>query len=62
MEFETMVSLGKEISTVIFFTFFMFVLFYAYNSRNKEKLESIKFSIFDEEEIRRMSDVKTRGT
>lgn len=62
MDFNTMVAFGKELSTVLFFSFFMFVLFYSYRSSNKEPLEAIKFSIFDDEEIRRMSDVKTRGT
>lgn len=62
MSFDTMVNLGKDISTILFFSFFMYVFYDAYKKGNKEELEAIRFSIFDDEEIRRMSNVNTRGT
>lgn len=62
MSYETMVNLGKDISTILFFSFFMYVFYDSYKKSNKEELEAIRFSIFDDDEIRRMSDVNTRGT
>lgn len=62
MSFETIVSIGKDISTILFFSFFMYVFYDSYKKSNKEELEAIRFSIFDDEEIRRMSNVNTRGT
>lgn len=62
MSFDTMVNIGKDISTILFFSFFMYVFYDSYKKSNKEELEAIRFSIFDDEEIRRMSNVNTRGT
>ncbi|GIW21463.1 MAG: hypothetical protein KatS3mg068_0470 [Candidatus Sericytochromatia bacterium] len=54
MDFETINIFSKQFSTLIFFSVFLIVLFKTYRPRNKHKIENIKYSIFDEDEIRRM--------
>lgn len=56
MDFETMVGFSKQFTTVLFFSFFMGVTFWAYRKKNKNELEEIKFSIFEDEEIRRFKN------
>jgi cbb3-type cytochrome oxidase subunit 3 len=58
MEFETLVGFSKQFSTVLFFSIFMIVTFWAYRKDNKVVLEEVKYSIFDEEEIRRIKNGK----
>ncbi|MFN8576889.1 MAG: CcoQ/FixQ family Cbb3-type cytochrome c oxidase assembly chaperone [Candidatus Sericytochromatia bacterium] len=56
MEFETIVGFSKQFTTILFFTFFMGVTYWAYNKENKYALEEVKYSIFDEDEIRRLKN------
>ncbi len=56
MEFETLVGFSKQFTTILFFSFFMSVTFWAYRKKNKSELEEIKYSIFDEDEIRRLKN------
>lgn len=58
MEFETLVGFSKQFSTVLFFLFFISVTFWAYRQENKIELEEIKYSIFDEDEIRMLKHGK----
>lgn len=56
MEFETIVGFSKQFTTILFFTFFMGVTYWAYNKKNKYALEEVKYSIFDEDEVRRLKN------
>lgn len=58
MDFETLVGFSKQFTTVLFFTFFMGVTYWAYNKNNKVELENIKFSIFDEDELKGVKNVR----
>lgn len=54
MTLDLIISLSKQISTLIFFTFFMTIIYLTYRKGKKNEIESIKFSIFEEEELRGM--------
>jgi cbb3-type cytochrome oxidase subunit 3 len=54
MNFETINIFSKQFSTVIFFFVFVIVMFNTYRPKNKVEIESIKYSIFDEDEQRRI--------
>jgi cbb3-type cytochrome oxidase subunit 3 len=58
MEFETLVGFSKQFTTVLFFSFFTGVTLWAYSKKNKYALEEVKYSIFDEEEVRRLKNGK----
>jgi len=51
---DELLLFSKQFSTVLFSTFFIVVLIWAYSKRNKTKLEELKYSIFTEEELRRI--------
>ncbi len=52
MEFSDMMSIIKQGNTVFFFVFFMTVFFMTYFGKNTKEIENIKYSIFDEQELR----------
>lgn len=54
MNVDLMVSLSKQVSTLIFFTFFMTVVYLTYRKGKKNEIEAIRFTIFEEEELRGM--------
>ena len=54
MDFDTIIYFSKQFTTVLFSVFFTGVLIWTYRKGNKIKLENIKYSIFDDEELRRM--------
>ena len=54
MDLETVIYYSKQFTTILFATFFTGVSIWAYWKGNKDEIESIKLSIFDEEELRRM--------
>jgi cbb3-type cytochrome oxidase subunit 3 len=54
MDYETIISFSKQFTTLLFASFFTGVFIWAYWKGNKEELEGIKLSIFDEDELRRM--------
>ena len=56
MDFETLVGFSKQFTTVLFFSFFIGVTLWAYSKRNKYELEEIRYSIFDEDEVRRLKN------
>lgn len=43
MSTDTMIALSKIISLLIFFPIFLGAVYYAYNRKNKEKLESYAY-------------------
>lgn len=51
---EELVAFTKEFATVLFFCFFTYTLFQTYHKKNKHSLEAIKYSIFTDDELRRM--------
>lgn len=52
MDFETVNIFSKQFSTIVFFLVFVIVIFNTYRPKNKVEIESIKYSIFDEDEKR----------
>ena len=52
MEMNDVISIIKQANTVIFFVFFMSVFFITYFGKNTKEIENIKYSIFDENELR----------
>lgn len=51
---DEILSFSKQFSTVLFFSLFMLILYLTYRKGKKNELEAIKYTIFDEEELRRM--------
>lgn len=51
---EEVLIFSKQFATALFFTFFVIVLFRNYWYGRKEVIEEIRYSIFDEEELRGM--------
>ena len=51
---DGIVVFSKQFSTLLFFTFFMIVLYMTYRKDKKVEIEEMKYTIFDEEELRRI--------
>ncbi|MEK7433736.1 MAG: hypothetical protein AABZ74_11435 [Cyanobacteriota bacterium] len=52
MEFSDLSSIIKQVNTVFFFVFFMTVFFMTYFGKNTKEIENMKYSIFDDQELR----------